>query len=77
MGAEAGLVIELIQTVGFPIVLVIAMGYFIWQLWKQSVTRENKLMEFNDKTIGILNLYAERLGVIEEDVKFIKDELTK
>lgn len=74
---EPSVVIELIQTVGFPIVLVIAMGYFIWQLWKQSVERENKLMEFNDKALGTLNLYAERLGVIEEDVKFIKDELLK
>lgn len=75
--AETGAIVELIQSVGFPIVLVLAMGYFIWQLWKQSVDRENKLMEFNTKALETLNMYADRLGVIEEDVKIIKDELSE
>jgi hypothetical protein len=65
----------LIQAVGFPIVLVGAMGYFIWQLWKQSAERENKLMEFNEKAMNTLNKYADRLTVIEEDVKTIKDDI--
>ena len=70
---------ELISNFGFPIALVIAMGFFIWKLYKQSVTREDKLMNelaecrvVNDKAIETLSVYAERIGVIEADVKEIK-----
>ena len=72
---EIEVISNLIQSVGFPIVLVLAMGYFIWQLWKQSVDRENRLMEVNEKAIATLNMYADRLTVIEEDVKTIKDDI--
>lgn len=71
---------ELIGTLGFPIALVLAMGFFIWTIYKQSVTREEKLMAeiaenriVNEKAIETLTLYAERLGNIETDVKEIKD----
>ena len=70
---------ELISNFGFPIALVIAMGFFIWKMYKQSVTREDKLMAeiaecraVNDKAIETLSVYAERIGVIEADVKEIK-----
>lgn len=71
---------ELIGTLGFPIALVLAMGFFIWTIYKQSVVREEKLMAeiaenrvVNEKAIETLTLYAERLGNIETDVKEIKD----
>lgn len=71
---------ELITTVGFPIALVIAMGFFIWKIYQQSVAREEKLMTeiaenriVNEKAIETLTIYAERLGVIESDVKEIKE----
>lgn len=71
---------ELIANFGFPIALVIAMGFFIWKIYQQSVTREEKLINeiaecraVNDKAIGTLAVYAERLGVIENDVKEIKN----
>ena len=74
---------ELIATLGFPIALVIAMGFFIWQIYKQSVSREEKLMTeiaenrlVNEKAIETLTLYAERLGNIESDVKEIKSIIT-
>lgn len=77
---ELGVITELIATVGFPIALVIAMGFFIWKIYQQSVTREEKLMAeiaenrvVNEKAIETLTLYAERLGNIETDVKEIKD----
>ena len=73
---------SLIGTVGFPIVCCLALGFFIWRVYQQSVKREEKLMEeiaenraVNDKAIETLALYAERLGVIEEDVKEIKNIL--
>lgn len=69
-----------ITTLGFPIALVVAMGWFIFMLWKQSVARETKLYEelaecrkVNQQAVETLALYAERLSVIESDVKDIKD----
>jgi hypothetical protein len=74
---------ELISTVGFPIALVIAMGFFIWTIYKQSVAREEKLLTeiaenraVNEKAIETLAVYAERLGVIENDVREIKEIIT-
>jgi len=74
---------ELIGTLGFPIALVLAMGFFIWTIYKQSVVREEKLMAeitenrlVNEKAIETLTLYAERLGNIETDVKEIKEIIT-
>lgn len=73
----------LIDGVGFPIVVCIGMGYFIWQLYKQSVERENKLYTINDecrainaKAIETIATYAEKLDTIQHDVKEIKDDLT-
>lgn len=71
---------ELITNFGLPIAMVIAMGAFIWIIYKQSVTREEKLMTelsecraVNEKAIETLTIYAERLSVIENDVKEIKE----
>ena len=73
----------LISSVGFPIVVCLGMGYFIWQLYKQSVERENKLYTINDecrainaKAIETIATYAEKLDTIQHDVKEIKDDLT-
>lgn len=75
---------DLISNFGFPIVLVLAMGFFIWKMYQQSVTREDKLMNeiaecraVNDKAIETLSVYAERIGVIEADVKEIKSIIIK
>ena len=74
---------ELIVNFGFPIALVIALCAFIWVIYKQSVKREEKLMTeisecraVNRKAIETLSIYAERLGVIETDVKEIKDKIS-
>lgn len=78
------MIISLISTLGLPIVLVIVMGWFIFKLWKQSDDREKKLYdelakcrEVNEQAISTLTLYAERLNVIEEDIKEIKDNIVK
>ena len=77
---DIAMFIELISSVGLPIALVIAMGVFIYKLYKDSVIREEKLTEqinesrsINAKAIETLSLYGERLGTIESDVKEIKD----
>ena len=76
-------IVELITSVGLPIALVIVMGYFIWILYKQSVTREETLMKeiaenriVNEKAIETLAVYAERIGAIETEVKEIKQIIT-
>jgi hypothetical protein len=55
------------------------MGFFIWKIYQQSVKREEKLMQeitenrlVNEQAIETLALYAERIGVIEADIKDIK-----
>lgn len=73
---------ELVSTLGFPIALVIAMGFFIWQLWKQSVAREEKLMSeltecrlVNTQAITTIAQYAEKLDTIQKDVTEIKSDM--
>lgn len=79
---EAAALIELIPTLGFPIVMVIALGFFVWTIYKQSVVREEKLMEeitenrlVNTKFAEIIAGYEITLGEIKTDVKDIKDTL--
>ena len=74
---------ELVSTLGFPIALVIAMGFFIWQLWKQSVAREEKLMSeltecrlVNTQAITTIAQYAEKLDTIQKDVTEIKSDMS-
>jgi hypothetical protein len=79
---EAMTLIELIPTLGFPIVMVIALGFFVYKLWQESVKREEKLMAeitenrvVNTKFAEIIGQYEITLGEIRSDVKDIKDTL--
>ena len=79
---ELATFIELIPTLGFPIVLVIAMGFFIYRLWQESVKREEKLMGeitenrlTNQKFAEIIVKYDVVLGEIQTDVRDIKQVL--
>ena len=70
---------SLIASLGFPIVACLALGIFVWKLYERSVKREDKLLEeiaenrkVNAEAINTLALYAERLTVIETDVREIK-----
>jgi F0F1-type ATP synthase membrane subunit b/b' len=81
---ELAAIIELIPTLGFPIVLVIAMGWFIFKIYNQSVERENKLFSeitenraINAKFAEIIAQYEIELGEIKTDVKDIKEVLIK
>ena len=79
---DISIFIEIISTLGLPIALVIAMGYFIFKLYNQSVVREDKLMEeieecrtINSQAIETIGLYAERLTHIEGNIAEIKDDV--
>ena len=74
---------ELITNLGFPIAIVIALGYFVWTIYKQSVVREEKLMAeitenrlVNEKAIETIAKYAERLTHIEDNIAEIKNDVT-
>ena len=69
------MITEFISSLGFPVALVAAMGFFIWKIYEQSVKRETTLMEVNEKAINTLALYAERLEIIQNDVSTIKEKL--
>ena len=90
-------IVNLIGTVGFPIVACCVMAYFIFVMIKKNnetntknmeqvqarcKEREDKLYTFlneskeiNAKALTTIALYAERLGVIEQDVKEIKTDI--
>lgn len=77
------MIMEIITTLGFPIACVIALGFFVWKIYKQSVDRENTLMieigktrEVNAQAIETIAHYAEKLETIQEDIKEIKTDIT-
>ena len=81
---ELATMTELIGTLGFPIACVIAMGIFLFKIWKQSVEREKTLMAeitenrlVNEKAIETIALYAERLTHIEGNIEEIKNDVTQ
>lgn len=91
-------IVQLITTLGFPIVCVIAMAWFIYKFYndgqKQNAEnmekvqerckeREEKLYaeikenrEVNAKAIETIAHYAEKLDIIQQDVKDIKHDVT-
>jgi chromosome segregation ATPase len=79
---ELAVIIELITTVGFPIVCVLALGFFVWTIYNQSVKREATLMAeitenrlVNEKAIETIAQFAERFTHIESDVELIKNDV--
>ncbi len=73
----------LISTVGFPITAVIALGFFIFRIYKKSEEREALLMnevkktrEVNAQAIDTIAHYAEKLDGIQNDIKDIKTDIT-
>lgn len=79
---DIALITELIASLGFPIALVIAMGWFIFKLWKQSAAREEKLMAeitenrlVNEKAVATIAQFAERFTHVETDVAEIKNDI--
>ena len=90
--------IDIISTLGFPIACVVAMGAFIFHIYKQTTKenaenmekvqarckeREDKLYtelamsrEVNSKAIETIAHYAEKLDVIQQDIREIKTDIT-
>ena len=74
--------VGIISNVGFPIACVIALGWFIYKVYNQSIERENELREeikenqkINSKFADIISKHSVELAEIKEDVKVIKDDI--
>lgn len=70
---------QLISNFGFPIVLVLGMGWFIYQLQKQSVDREtllyNIIEKYSDKMEKITNTLEKvvlKLDLLSSEVAELK-----
>ena len=79
---ELATLVELIPSLGFPIVVCIALGWFIWHIYKASEKREEKLMTeitenriINKPFAEIIAKYEVTLGEIKSDIHDIKDTL--
>ena len=71
-----------IPTLGFPIVCCIALGWFIWHIYKASEKREEKLLTeitenrlVNKQFADLIGEYKITLNDIKTDVKEIKETL--
>lgn len=80
---DIAMITELITTLGFPIAAVIAMGCFIYKIYKKSEEREEKLMAeiaenrvINAEAIATIGKYAASIDIIKEDIKEIKTDLS-
>jgi len=74
----------IIQNLGFPIACVVACGWFIYKLWDQQTADKEKLYieleksrEATTKAIETIQIYADKLDVIQSDVKEIKERVVK
>ena len=80
---DIALLTEIIATLGFPIACVVALGFFVWKIYKRSETREDMLLqeigamrEVNAQAIDTIAHYAEKLDTIQEDIKEIKADVS-
>ena len=79
---DLSVLVELIGTLGFPIAAVIALGLFIWRIYKKSEEREDALRqeikesrEINSKFAEIIAAHTGELREIKTDIRDIKNVL--
>lgn len=72
----------LISSLGFPIVMVGACGFFIWKMYQAQLldkdrlyTELGKATAANDKFAEIISTYTSKLDAIQDDVKEIKEKV--
>ena len=77
-------IVNLIGSLGFPIVASLGLGYMIWNIFKKSTKREEKLLEeitqnriVNAKAIETISKYAERLTNIETTIVEVKEDVVE
>ena len=77
-----------ISTLGFPIVCVLFLGWFIWKIWMsqqdQNKEREDKLYEYlgkaqavNEELTKTNSEFVEVLHSYKSDLETIKNDVTE
>lgn len=79
---ELTAIADLVGVLGFPIVCVGALGFFVYKLWQQSADREEKLFTeltasrtINGKFAELIAEYEVKLDEIRTDVKEIRNDI--
>lgn len=79
---DIAVILEIIGTVGFPIFVALALGWFIWHIYKKSEQREDAMRqelkesrEINSKFAEIIAAHTAELGEIKTDIRDIKHVL--
>lgn len=74
--------LEAIPSVGFPIVVAVALAVFVYKIYKASEKREENLIteiketrEINAQAISTIGKYADSLGTIKSDIGQIKTDI--
>ena len=73
-------IVELITNLGFPIVCCLALGYFIWKfsnkLNDDSISRENRLMDYFDKQNVVLTTMSNNMKKMSTTLDNMNQRLT-
>ena len=69
------MIIQLIDNHGFPILCAIALGYFIYQIYKQSEKREERLYTQIDKFSDTLNCFNTTLTKIDARLEVVEKHI--
>ena len=65
-------IVQIISTVGFPIVAVIGMAYFFYRVWTQQTEQNEKREEMLMKLIRELSTNLADLGrIVDENTKVL------
>lgn len=79
---EVGIFMELVGTMGFPIVMVGACGFLILKMYQVQMKDKDKIYtelalsrEANTKFAEIIASFAGKLDNLQDDVKEIKTKL--
>lgn len=79
---DISIIETMISSLGFPIVMVGACGFFIWKMYhaqlmdKEKLYAElRKLIEVNRKFARIINAYTQKIDIVQEDIEEIKDNI--
>ena len=75
---------QLISSLGFPVVMVGACGFFIWKMYQVQITDKERLytelgkaIAANEKFAEIISTYTDKIDMIQLDVKQIKEWVKK
>lgn len=67
--------LEILKEFGLPIVIIFAMGIFIYKIWQKSKEHEDRLLTTNEKAIETICICTDRLTTVESDLKEIKTDV--